>query len=184
VVAAAGQGWFAALRGNYNLASSLWSGFDIAPPVVIAYTLFALVLGVAAGAAIRRTVPAMAATLVGFIVVRVAVLLLARPTYLTPLTQRGTFSGQGGWAFQGVPPSWQVSWGFVNAAGHTVTLNQALPACSGAATGLTPCPGISALMQYQPVSRFWLFQGIEAAIFLVLAVALLALAYRLVMRMR
>lgn len=36
--------------------------------------------------------------------------------------------------------------------------------------------------QCQPESRFWLFQGIEAAIFLVLAALLVAVAYSIVMR--
>jgi hypothetical protein len=40
------------------------------------------------------------------------------------------------------------------------------------------------LAQYQPASRFWLFQGVEAAIFVLLAAGLLALAYRLVLRIR
>ena len=34
---------------------------------------------------------------------------------------------------------------------------------------------------YQPANRFWAFQGIEAGIFIVLAAALIALAWRLVL---
>jgi len=58
---------------------------------------------------------------------------------------------------------------------------------SGLATGKSgtlPClvtHGFQQLVVYQPASRFWAFQGIEAAIFVVLAVALLAVAYRRVL---
>jgi hypothetical protein len=37
------------------------------------------------------------------------------------------------------------------------------------------------LITYQPASRFWAFQGIEAAIFIVLAAGLVALACRMVL---
>jgi hypothetical protein len=37
------------------------------------------------------------------------------------------------------------------------------------------------MITYQPVGRFWDFQGIEAAIFIVLAAALVALACRMVL---
>ncbi len=40
--------------------------------------------------------------------------------------------------------------------------------------------GILATVLYQPADRYWLFQGIEAAIFLTVAVALLALTVGLV----
>jgi hypothetical protein len=35
---------------------------------------------------------------------------------------------------------------------------------------------------YQPESRFWLFQSIEAGIFVALALVLLVVAYKMVMR--
>jgi hypothetical protein len=41
--------------------------------------------------------------------------------------------------------------------------------------------GFHQLITYQPASRFWAFQGIESAVFVVLAAALLALAYKLVL---
>jgi hypothetical protein len=41
--------------------------------------------------------------------------------------------------------------------------------------------GFHARILYQPASRFWIFQGIEAGIFIVLAAALIAVAYRLVL---
>lgn len=42
----------------------------------------------------------------------------------------------------------------------------------------------SEVVTYQPASRFWLFQGIEAAICLAAALTALAVAYRMVTRRR
>ncbi len=41
--------------------------------------------------------------------------------------------------------------------------------------------GFHQLVTYQPASRFWAFQGIEAAFFVVLAALLIAIAYRRVL---
>jgi hypothetical protein len=182
-LAAAAQGWF---NMQHAVASPLsvtqWDGFEIGAPVVIAYTLFAFALGVAAGAVVRRTVPAMAATLVTFIATRVAIALIARPNYVTPLTQRGSVAGES-YAFgpggAGAANAWSV--------GPTVLYNPAgKPIPFGFCIGSGPgCfTHVTAVQQYQPGDRFWLFQGIEAAIFIVLAFALFAFAYRLVMRIR
>jgi hypothetical protein len=95
VLAAIAQGWFAMQRdlgGDPGL--SIWSGFDIGPPVVIAYTLFALALGIAAGAALRRTQPAQAVTLVAYVAVRVSIAVLARWRYLPPVVFHELAGGQ------------------------------------------------------------------------------------------
>lgn len=52
-----------------------------------AYAVFAVVLGVAVGIVMRRTVPAMALTLVAFAAVQIAVPLWVRPHLLSPTTQ-------------------------------------------------------------------------------------------------
>ncbi len=183
--AAAMQGWFAAQRGA---GASIWQGFDIAPPVLVAYTLFALCLGTAAGAALKRTTPAVLLTVVVYIAVRVTIALLARPRYLPPVT--ATFSATHSGAFLAVPTGdWPV--------GPTVCVDaagRAVGSFAGAGFCALPPPAvpvlggdhypISAIAQVQPETRFWLFQGIEAVIFVVLALALLALAHRLVMRVR
>jgi ABC-type transport system involved in multi-copper enzyme maturation permease subunit len=55
---------------------------DIAP---LAYTAFAFALGVAAGVLVRRTIPAMVITLVGFSGVRMAFATWVRPYLYSPL---------------------------------------------------------------------------------------------------
>ena len=60
--------------------------FDIMGIVPVGYAVFAMALGIAAGAVVRRTLPAMAITLAGFIAVRSAIALWLRPYYLSPVT--------------------------------------------------------------------------------------------------
>jgi ABC-2 family transporter protein len=91
----------------------------------IAYAVFALVLGTLAGAVLRRTLAAMAATLVGFIAVRFSFQLFARRHILDPVTtslptnlfgQRvGGFNSDGGWI---------LATRTVDATGHTVVANR------------------------------------------------------------
>jgi hypothetical protein len=61
------------------------SVFDVRGIAPVGYAAFAFTLGVAAGALVRRTVPAMAVTLVGFTAVRVAITYYVRPYIFTPL---------------------------------------------------------------------------------------------------
>jgi ABC-type transport system involved in multi-copper enzyme maturation permease subunit len=63
-----------------------WDFFDQQAPVTIASTAFALALGVAVGSIVGKVVPAMALTLIGFVVTRVGIAELARAGYVHPLT--------------------------------------------------------------------------------------------------
>jgi hypothetical protein len=60
--------------------------------VPVGYAVFALVLGVAAGLVLRRTVPAMAVTLALFTFVQIAVPLWVRPHLIPPTTRSFTAS--------------------------------------------------------------------------------------------
>jgi hypothetical protein len=62
---------------------------DIAP---VGYALFAVMLGICAGAVIRRTVFAMGATLVGFTAVRIVVSHWVRPRFASPLHLTAPYS--------------------------------------------------------------------------------------------
>ena len=66
-------------------ASSLWDVFDRRNLTPIAYTVFAFALGVFLGTVIRRTLPAMAATIGIFVITRIAVAAWIRPHLLAPL---------------------------------------------------------------------------------------------------
>jgi hypothetical protein len=168
---------------------NIWYEYDARPPVLIAYTLFALALGIGLGALIQRMLPAVAATLVIFTAIRIFIAQIARPNFLPPLTW------DVGLDFGPSNQSLQIGGQqMIDLAGHPVGMtrwNEIFSQCSlvlrdnqtGAA--LHSCltdHGVRLIELYQPESRFWLFQGIEAAIFVALAAALLVLAYKMVMR--
>ena len=155
--------------------------FDIQGIMPAAYAIFAAALGIAAGAMFRRVLPAIATTLAIFIAVRVAILYL-RPHYMTPVTKLVSF-------VQGPPPgAWIFTKDTIGPGSQNYgsisypASNQVPPACRASmAPSCLASHGFHYLVTYQPISRFWAFQGIEAGISLVLAVALLALAYRIVL---
>jgi hypothetical protein len=179
VVAVAGQ---ASSSARPAAAYSQWHAFDIQGPEFAAYALFSLALGVAAGALIGRTVPAMAVALVGFIGTRMAIEFLARPNFLPPLVWNVGSSADGN---QG--DVWMIGdQRQVDLAGNAIgsdRFNQAFNSCgsvANASDALTSClraHGVQILQSYQPAGRFLLFQGIESAIFVIAAAGLLALTF-------
>ena len=62
--------------------------------VVLGYAMFALALGVFAGAVTGRLLPAMATVVVGFVATRVVVALVVRDHYLPTETIRISVAGQ------------------------------------------------------------------------------------------
>jgi hypothetical protein len=195
---------------NALLADAFQTGrFDIMGTVPVGYSLFAMALGIAAGALTRRTLPAIAATIALFITARALITFLVRPHLLAPVTRYFPLG------VETVPlgPIWQLSAGFVTGAGQPISLPQdtssqvivglggrglpvdLLPAAcqalarpgSGsvrpsavASEAVTACArnhGIREYLTYQPADRFWAFQGIETAIFVALAAALLAVTF-------
>ncbi|MEV1075952.1 ABC transporter permease [Micromonospora parva] len=162
--------------------------FDLQGIVPIGYTLFAVALGVFAGTVWKRMLPAMGITLAGFIGVRAAVEMLARPHYQAARTKTFPIEAEG-------PPEinrgdWILTQGVRNPDGTMIaedTQIQCPPGgkgpngrVCGAELGLEP--GAYNWQLYQPADRFWLFQGIETGIFVALALLLLYLAVRRVRR--
>jgi hypothetical protein len=151
--------------------------FDVQGIVPIAYTLFALALGVFAGAFWHRVLPAMGIALVGFTVVRVAVEVLARPRYLP--AQSLTFSPDGNQTPNMASGDWVLSRGVRNAAGEMVSPGAEIGPCGPGGCGSNEAgPGSYNWQQYQPGDRFWTFQGIETGIFVLLTAALVFFAFR------
>ncbi len=168
-----------------------WSFFDIFGLVPVAYAVFALALGLSASVTIRRTVPAMAATLFTFVIVRISFAFL-RPHYVPPVI-KDSASAQGDFPVG----SLQMDLYWTDATNHRVdplsvyqVLEQNFPGSVGPTTpsGATPIQGSVEQVQwlnahgyhfitvYQPADRLWTFQGIEAAIFAVLAMLLIGLS--------
>jgi hypothetical protein len=66
--------------------------FDIQGIAPIGYALFAVALGMTAGALLRRTLPALATTLGVFIALRLLITDYIRPHYMTAVTTRPAVS--------------------------------------------------------------------------------------------
>ena len=151
-----------------------WSAFDFQWPVLISYSVFAIALGVAAGALFRRAVPAMAVTLVVFVAARLGIAQLLRPNFLPPISMDQSQVGSN------LGDSWNIGIRAVDLSGHPVShdyLNQLVAnagALQGSLSDYLRARGVVELYVYQPESRFWLFQSFEAGLFIALAVLLIA----------
>ncbi|HEX5586887.1 MAG TPA: hypothetical protein VFZ17_06240 [Acidimicrobiia bacterium] len=144
--------------------------------VAIGYTLFALALGVLLGAVIRRTLPAMAATLLAFLVARLAIQKLVRPHLVAATTLRtDPFS-------PGPRGAWTLSTRTVDAAGHQVSaqalenhlvkachLTRATPDVDQALANCAHRLGFDNLTRAIPSSSFWQLQAAELVVFVGLA---------------
>jgi ABC-type transport system involved in multi-copper enzyme maturation permease subunit len=76
------------------ILDNLWdyTNYDIWSLSAIAYTLFAFTLGVCAGTIVKKTVPAMAITLVIFVAVRILIAVFWRPYFLPPVVSLTPFN--------------------------------------------------------------------------------------------
>jgi hypothetical protein len=172
----------------------------------VGYAVFAMALGIAAGTVARRTLPAIAITLGGFIALRMVIADLVRPHYLTAVTTYYNVTAYNVGPFTPPGRAWLLSEGAVSKTGVVVprgwgTLGDgALPAScqkllnaapANPATKSGPVNAIFSCMQahgwrgfatYQPASRYWPFQGIETGIYLLLAAALIAVTFVIVRR--
>lgn len=89
--------WYRAID---HVEANQYAVFDRRSIVPIAYALFAFAVGALAGAVVRRTVPAMAVTLVVFIFVRVGVSLWVRPHLFSPRHEFVPLSSAGQFGFE------------------------------------------------------------------------------------
>jgi hypothetical protein len=147
--------------------------FDMQGVVPVAYSLFAVCLGVAAGAVLRRTLPALGVTIFGYAAVRILVDGLLRVHYRAPVVLTSRLD-QPDPARSG---AWIISQG-VTLNGQSLDGVQASGQCAGAATrpAMDQCLsdlGYRLVTRYQPAGRFWTFQFIESGLFIGLAVLLL-----------
>jgi hypothetical protein len=228
--------WLAVKVGWLLLAAAVWGGviaalvtwwsgprnaafadafqanyFDQQGIVPIGYAVFATALGIAAGAVLRRTLPAIAIVIGGFIGMRLWISQDLRMHFMAPVT---TFYGVAA-NFNPPPGSINVGGGLVDKAGLLVTGSSsnvmtvmidgspstALPAACqrlipasangpggpsnavlNAIYGCLQKAGYRQFLTYQPISRYWAFQGIETGIYLTVAAALIAITFYAVRR--
>jgi ABC-2 family transporter protein len=153
--------------------------FDLQGVVLIANMVYAFAVGTAAGAVVRRTVPAMAVTVVGYLALAVG-LRQARAHILAPVSVTSPFADKGTAPWAGVG-DWMLHSGFADRFGHPIPDSTVFTTCpeSDGATAFFDCTKVHGYQlheTYQPLSRFWALQGIESGILLGVAVALLAAA--------
>jgi hypothetical protein len=194
----AAAGWGAAMaalvswwRGAQNAAGApvrlATFTFDIQGIVPVAYAVFAVALGIAAGAVFRHALPAMAATFTVFAGLRFLIAEYARLHYQAPVSRSyPPFSDNAA-----PPGSLVLSNATLGPGGQNYTagrgIQQVPAACRGTAqhagqfNSCLASHGFHTQILYQPASRFWIFQGIEAGLFIVLAAALVAVTYRMVL---
>jgi len=149
--------------------------FDFEGIVPYAYTLFALALVIALGVFTRRMIVSFAGGLLAFFTLRIGIQSFVREHYLSAVKvvwPPGTAGPRN------VDRSWSLLSGPSDAHGHPLpSPNQVVPTCITAPKQqIEHClraHHVFNVAVYQPASRFWLFQGIEAGIFAGLAVALL-----------
>ena len=146
--------------------------FDLRGVGFAAWTLAAFAIGALAGMLIRRVVPAIAATLAAYAGLAFAAGLYLRQHYLAPLVT----SNPGTWVSPG--SAWVISQQWTTEGRRPVSqfvVGQALQGAPPELAGKGGVPkaltSVQYLMQhgytlwttYQPASRFWPFQLIEAA---------------------
>jgi hypothetical protein len=95
--------WWASPIDTLNANRFSTQVYDTHYVVPIAYAAFAFAVGVTAGVLWRRTLPAMATTLVVYTAVRVTLTEKLRPYLLTPLKLATKLSRSGGYGFEQTP---------------------------------------------------------------------------------
>jgi hypothetical protein len=114
--------WSSPFDSLRDVPFSIFDQRDIAP---IGYAAFAFALGAVLGILIRRVLPAMAATLVVFIAVRLAFTNWIRQRFATPLHITTPFQApgpgfNGGNGLPGNPGDWVVSEETINSSGKVI----------------------------------------------------------------
>lgn len=155
--------------------------FDLRGVDFAAWTLAAFAIGGLAGIIIRRVVPAIVATLAAYTGLALAAGLYLRQRYLAPLVT----SNPSAWVFPG--SSWVISYEWVTKSGQQVSKSVLTKVLQGAPPSVAGKGGVPRALSsvqylaqhgytlwtsYQPVSRFWPFQFIEAGWLLALSMLL------------
>lgn len=171
---------------SYDRFSPLLFGTNgIAP---IGYAAFAFAFGLAAGVLIKRTLPAMAVTLLGVGFVLLAWPLWVRSHLITPVREVVPLTAS---AIQGFginnasqmtifagaskPGAWVISDEVLNSGGHVFTgpashacVNGGPQACEASIVAMH----LNQLVRFEPPSRFWPLQGYETGVYVLAGIVL------------
>lgn len=197
-----------AFGGRFN---STW--YDIQGVVPVACMLFALGLGVAASAAIRRTIPAMAVTLVAYAAARIPIhwirwhfAPLTTRSFSVPLTAllNNVAGAPRDFASSAVPAD-ALPHGITitDPSGHVISPNAAnlsvlrdfcpnlqVDASRNGVVDPAACAehirslSLHETISYQPASHFWIVQLVESSVFVFVAGLLVTVAVLAILRRR
>lgn len=187
--------WARGFVDSLNWVRLDFGPFDLTGIVPVAYSLFAVALGVALGSVFRKTLPAVFAALAVFFAVRIPIVTLARKHFLAPITRLTPLKIDepviGGTATGGLR-DWVIRSEVVDKTGAPFGqfgISQQVMAerCPDLMTGgqldkvdagrCLSRLGVRLSETFHPDSRYWTFQWIEGAIFLGLAAALIAFVF-------
>jgi ABC-2 family transporter len=155
-----------------------------------ALTLVAFAIGCLAGVLIRRVVAAIVATLAAYTAVALLAANILRQHYLTPVVTRAVNLPGSAWIYR----QWWTKGDTFAFHSWRDAPQSLLQACSGGPPGPLGKPflqsfsqcaaahGYTQLTRYQPASRFWSFQIIEAGWLLALSALLIAVTIWVVRR--
>jgi len=173
--------------------------------VPVGYAAFAFVLGVAVGILLRRTVAAMAVTLVVFAAVMVAVPFLVRPYLMPAVEETLTINGDNVMGIRGndtgvveeivltkPPGAWMLANETIDPSGNAVSpLPDVVGDCmprpgegGNVPRTISDCMtelgelGYTQRQTYQPASHFWPLQWMETGLFLALSALLTWFCFR------
>lgn len=183
--------WFTPLDKFQNkFDASVFSERDIAP---IGYAAFAFALGLAAGLLIRRTLAAMAVTLIGYVAARVVVLLWVRPRFAAPQRVISTMPSPpaAGRPVGAIPPgpggelqlrtfapahSWVLSTHLTDPSGRSVS-ELRLHSDDPCVATRSCFAGYHQIVTYHAADRYWPFQWTETALFCAMAALLIGFCF-------
>ncbi|HEV2236414.1 MAG TPA: hypothetical protein VGR57_07095 [Ktedonobacterales bacterium] len=159
---------FVAVFGRFELPS-----YDFTGVVPLAYATVGVALGASLGAVLRRSIPAVALTLLGYAALWMVLDNVLRWRLVPPVTKY--FAALDGPTLS--HQDWSIAQGFVDRSGHIVSDDTINALCQGAGSGLQCAAdhGWRWYVVYHPASDFWALQGVEAALLFALAAALVAL---------
>jgi hypothetical protein len=165
--------------------------YDLQGIVPAAAGVFAVATGLASGVLLRRTVPAMAATIAIFVAVRLSIGSQVRPRLAPAQTLDVAFDGPDPLSGTG---AWVLSDRTLTASGRelgtggSLNLGNLGDLCPGLVVGVDRFPdrsvvdqcladlGVHQIIRYHPADRFWTFQLIESGLLLGLAAAAFGVA--------
>ncbi|WP_410571188.1 transporter [Amycolatopsis sp. cmx-4-61] len=196
----------AAVKEDHGMLSRISPVVFAARGIVpIGYAAFALVLGAAVGMVLRRTVAAMAVTVVALAAVLLAVTLLVRPHLLPPQTETVAITPESITNITGNDKQGITEIGVRKPAGAWELANETLDPSGNVVTSMpdflqdcAPRPGVAPpergdiqacvarlgahgyhqRVTYQPGDRFWPLQWLELTLYLALTALLTWFSFR------